>query len=97
MSTRTLNEVEREDIRRRVTAGLAALADFEAGDYSAQLSVDLHNRHPLGAVFARINELIATFGAEHEQGQVFRLELETKLQMVEKQRAAIRELSTPII
>jgi rsbT co-antagonist protein RsbR len=97
MSARTLNDAEREDIRRRVDAGLNALADFDAGDYGIQLAVDLHNRHPLGAVFARINELIATFGAEHEQSLVFRQELEGKLQMVEKQRAAIRELSTPII
>jgi rsbT co-antagonist protein RsbR len=96
MNSRALSSNEKQEIRSRVTAALDTLVAFERGDYDVQLKIEVH-RHPLNAVFAAINELIAAFGAEQEQGRVFRQELESKLATVEKQRAAIRELSTPVI
>ena len=96
MSDRVLAQSEKQEIRTKVAAALESLLAFELGDYSVQLKVDVH-RHPLNGVFAAVNELIAAFGAEQEQGRAFRLELESKLATVEKQRAAIRELSTPVI
>jgi rsbT co-antagonist protein RsbR len=96
MTDRALSPTEKHEIRSRVTAALDTLVAFESGDYDVQLKIDIH-RHPLNAVFAAINELIAAFGAEQEQGRAFRHELESKLATVEKQRAAIRELSTPVI
>jgi rsbT co-antagonist protein RsbR len=67
------------------------------GNYGVELSIDFKRRDPLNGIFASLNELIAAFGAEQEQSSAFRRELEEKLLIVEKQRAAIRELSTPII
>jgi rsbT co-antagonist protein RsbR len=96
MNDRMLSQHEKEEIRTRVAHALDALMTFELGDFSVQLKVDVQ-RHPLNAVFAAINELMSAFGAEQEQGRAFRDELESKLATVEKQRAAIRELSTPII
>jgi rsbT co-antagonist protein RsbR len=96
MSDRMLADGEKAAIRSKVAEALDTLLGFELGDYTVQLKMDVH-RHPLNGVFAAINELIAAFGAEQEQGRVFRLELESKLSTVEKQRAAIRELSTPVI
>lgn len=97
MNERRLSDHEKDEVREQVNEALVALSDFEAGDYSVQLRVEAHRGHPLSAVFASINELIAAFGAEQEQGRIFREELESKLTMVEQQRAAIRELSTPVI
>src|SRR5215471_853582 len=96
MNGRALSAGEKQEIRARVATALDTLGAFERGEYDVQLKIEVH-RHPLNAVFAAINELIVAFGAEQDQGRVFRMELESKLATVEKQRAAIRELSTPVI
>jgi rsbT co-antagonist protein RsbR len=84
-------------MRERVVDALIALSEVGFGNYSVELKIDFKRRDPLNGIFASLNELIAAFGAEQEQSHAFRRELEDKLLIVEKQRAAIRELSTPII
>jgi rsbT co-antagonist protein RsbR len=84
-------------MRERVVDALIALSEVGFGNYSVELKIDFKRRDPLNGIFASLNELIAAFGAEQEQSIAFRRELEDKLLIVEKQRAAIRELSTPII
>jgi rsbT co-antagonist protein RsbR len=96
MTQRALTPVEKDDIHKRVAVALDTLQKFELGDYDVRLKVEVQ-RHPLNAVFSAINELIVAFGAEQDQSRAFRTELESKLATVEKQRVAIRELSTPVI
>ena len=84
-------------LRERVVDALIALSEVGFGNYDVELKIDFKSRDPLNAIFASLNELIAAFGAEQEQGRAFRRELQEKLLIVEQQRAAIRELSTPII
>jgi rsbT co-antagonist protein RsbR len=97
MNARALGPQELADLRERVVDALIALTAVGFGDYGVELRMDFKTRHPFNAVFASLNELIAAFGAEQEQSRAFRVELEDKLLVVEKQRVAIRELSTPII
>lgn len=97
MNARTLSVEELADLRERVVDALIALTAVGFGDHGVELRMDFKTRHPFNAVFASINELISAFGAEQEQSRAFRTELEDKLVVVEKQRVAIRELSTPII
>jgi rsbT co-antagonist protein RsbR len=85
------------DMRERVVDALIALSEVGFGNYAVELKIDFKRRDPLNGIFASLNELIAAFGAEQEQSRAFRRELEDKLLIVDKQRAAIRELSTPII
>jgi len=92
-----LSTVQLDDLRERIVDALITMSEVAFGDYGAQVRVDFRSRHALNGVFASMNELIAAFGAEQEQGRAFRRELEQKLHIVDKQRAAIRELSTPII
>lgn len=97
MSTGELSTAALDDLRERVVDALITMSEVSIGDYTAQVRIDFRNRHALNGVLASMNELIAAFGAEQEQSRAFRRELEQKLLIVEKQRAAIRELSTPII
>ena len=97
MSTRPLLEHELSDLRERVVDALLVLSEVGFGDYDVELRMDFKSKHPFNPVFASLNELIGSFGAEQEQSMAFRRDLEEKLLVVEKQRAAIRELSTPII
>jgi rsbT co-antagonist protein RsbR len=97
MSEADLSEQQLEDLRERVVDALINLSGIGFGDDTAQLQVSARNPHPLDAVFASINDLVTLFAAEQEQGEAFRRELESKLDVIEQQKAAIRELSTPII
>jgi rsbT co-antagonist protein RsbR len=97
MSERLLSDQELADLRERVVDALIALTEVGLDDYSVELRMDFKSRHPFNAIFASLNDRIVAFGAEQEQSRAFRRELEEKLIIVEKQRVAIRELSTPII
>ena len=97
MTARELTQEERTDIRNRLVTAVETLSQIGPGEYSGRLKVDLKRAHPLNALFSGINELISTLGAEIEQSLAFKRELDTKLAVVDKQRAAIRELSTPVI
>ena len=97
MSNEQLTSEQLDDLRERVVDTLITMSEFAFGDYGSTLRVDFRKRHILNGIFASMNELIAAFGAEQEQSRAFRADLEQKLLIVEKQRAAIRELSTPII
>jgi rsbT co-antagonist protein RsbR len=97
MTTDALSPGALDDLRERVVEALLALSSVGFGDYDVELKVSARNPHPLDAIFASINELVTLFAAEQEQSDAFRKELEGQLELIEKQRAAIRELSTPII
>lgn len=84
-------------ILERVADLLLVLSDVGNGDYSTRLVTNLPDDHPLGALYAGINEMIVSLAGEQERSIAYRRELEEKLAMIEAQRAAIKELSTPII
>ncbi len=60
-------------------------------------TLNVHSSNPLSFLFSSINELISALGTEQEQSGAFRRDLEEKLETVDQQRAAIKNLSTPII
>ncbi len=97
MNSRPLSEAEQGDVRDRIVEALIFLSGIELGDMDAQLPVDFDSQHPLESAFSSINELLTAFGTEQEQSRAFKGELEEKLVLIERQREAIRELSTPII
>jgi rsbT co-antagonist protein RsbR len=76
---------------------LMVLSDVANGDYSNRLSTDLGQEDPLGALCIGINEMIDSLASSQAKSERYRAELEEKLSMIEQQRAAIRELSTPIM
>ena len=85
------------EIREHIVAGLLTLSQAQRDGYSSAPVLLLRGPTTLKVVFAWINEMLILLSAEHEQGVVFRRQLGEKLATVEQQRAAIRELSTPII
>lgn len=81
----------------RVAAILAVLAKVGQGDYDSRLTIDMPSDHPAAALYRGINDMIESLSIAQQRSAAFRRELEEKLSMIEAQRAAIRELSTPII
>ena len=86
-----------EEIADRIANVLLALSDVGQGNYDVQLDLDLPEEHPLGALTHGINQMTLALAAERHDAQRLQLELEEKLALIERQRVAMRELSTPII
>jgi rsbT co-antagonist protein RsbR len=84
-------------IRDRLADILLVVSDVSNGDYATRLRSDLPDSHPLSTLYEGINSMVESLGREQERGAQYRRELEEKLATIEIQRAAIRELSTPII
>src|SRR4051812_12788418 len=84
-------------ILESVADALMALSNVGYGDYETRLNVDPNDTGPLSSLYAGINEMIASLGAEQAKSRAYQQELEEKLATIEMQRAAIRDLSTPII
>jgi rsbT co-antagonist protein RsbR len=93
----TANLVSETEILDSVADVLLALANVASGDYETRLKVDPDDRSPLTSLYAAINEMITSLKEEQDKSRAYQTELEEKLAMIEQQRAAIRELSTPIM
>ena len=80
-----------------VADALLVLANVGYGDLDGRVDVGAHEASPLGALFAGINEMIESLRTERARNRAYQADLEEKLATIEQQRAAIRELSTPIL
>jgi rsbT co-antagonist protein RsbR len=76
---------------------LVVVADVGSGDYTVRLQSRLPEDNPVTTLLGGINEMIDSLARAQERSDLFRKELEEKLATIEVQRAAIRELSTPVI
>ncbi|HZF52467.1 MAG TPA: STAS domain-containing protein [Polyangiaceae bacterium] len=85
------------EMHDRIAGMLAVLAKVGEGDYESRLELDLPETHPVGKLYRGINDMIASLASAQQRSAAYRKELEEKLATIEAQRAAIRELSTPII
>jgi rsbT co-antagonist protein RsbR len=97
MLSKWTNEELAAQVRDRLTDILLVVSDVASGDYSTRLRSDLPANHPLSTLFEGINSMVESLQKEEERSNRYRKELEEKLATIEVQRAAIRELSTPII
>lgn len=86
-----------EEVYSKIADILLTLADVGNGDYAVRLESGLPESHPLGALCAGINDMIQSLGDEAARGEKYRKDLEEKLGTIDRQREAIRELSTPIM
>lgn len=93
MTSSELNDL----LLERIADILLVVADVGSGDYSARLTSDLPPDHPISTLYDGINQMIESLQKEQRRSAAYQQELEEKLATIELQRAAIRELSTPII
>lgn len=76
---------------------LMALSDVASGDYSVRIDSEHSDDHPFGALATGLNEMFTVLEEAHQRTQRSQKELQDKLATIERQREAIRELSTPIM
>jgi len=76
---------------------LPTLRAIEGGDLSLHVTSEDPTDRPLGALAASANALVEGLVQARQRTRRYQRELEEQIATIEKQRAAIRELSTPII
>ncbi|HEY5950002.1 MAG TPA: STAS domain-containing protein [Kofleriaceae bacterium] len=96
-SDNELSEELDSEVHDRVADILILLSEVSVGEYGGRLSTTLPENHPFGALNRGINDMVAALAESREQTEKYQRELEEKLTTIERQRSAIRELSTPII
>jgi rsbT co-antagonist protein RsbR len=85
------------DLSDAFAAIAEALQSVEAGDLSARVSLPQDESEPIGALAACINRMTIFLAERREETLSYQRELEGQIDTIDKQRIAIRELSTPII
>lgn len=80
-----------------VASMVDALSSVENGELTARVETTLPTNEPVGALVACINKMISMLSDRRDETQSYQSEIEGQIETIEKQRAAIRELSTPII
>ncbi len=76
---------------------MAALVDVSNGDLSRRLEPHYPETHPIGALAMSVNAMMDALAEERAKSETYVVELQDKLAAIERQQAAIQELSTPII
>lgn len=84
-------------LKHAVANVASVLSAVESGDLTARAEVAFPASDPLGALAACINNMVTLLAERREETLRYQRELEDQIETIEKQRAAIRELSTPII
>src|SRR5215211_1896806 len=88
---------ELDTILEHIVDVLMVLSEVTSNDFSSRLQTSLPDDHPISALYKGINETVASLAAAHERMLAYQRELEEKLDTIARQRAAISELSTPVI
>jgi rsbT co-antagonist protein RsbR len=76
---------------------LTLLKNVAGGDLTGRLTPQYPETHPAGALALSMNAMIDALAAARNKAEAHHRELSERIAMVETQRSAIRELSTPII
>ena len=88
---------EATDLRTAFDLMTQALQAVESGDLSARVMLSEGPAEPIGALAACINTMTEYLAERREETHSFQQQLEGQIETIDKQRIAIRELSTPII
>ena len=76
---------------------LQVIQKVGAGENVARLDSPYPESHPVGALVASLNEMMGALAEARERSEEYSRELQDKLVAIERQEAAIAELSTPIL
>lgn len=84
-------------LQHAISEIFGVLRAVDNGQTSARVNLKLHETEPLAALAASINSVIQRLVRVREEAQMHQREIDDQVTTIEKQRAAIKELSTPMI
>lgn len=86
-----------EQLKQYIAEFFAVLRAVDGGDVSARVPVRFSETEPMAALAAAVNAVVERLARVRTDTLGYGRELEEQLATIEKQRAAIKELSTPMI
>lgn len=86
-----------EQLKQYITEFFGVLRAVDGGDLTARVPARFTEAEPMAALAATVNAVIERLALVRSETQRYERELEDQLATIEKQRAAIKELSTPMI
>jgi rsbT co-antagonist protein RsbR len=86
-----------EELKRYIVEFFGVLRAVDGGDLSARVPARFTEAEPMAALATTVNAVIERLALVRGETQRYERELEDQLATIEKQRAAIKELSTPMI
>jgi rsbT co-antagonist protein RsbR len=93
-----LSELTTEgQLQETISDVFSVLRAVDMGHLSARVNVRYGETEPLAALASTVNAIVARLLRVRQETQSYQQELEEQLATIEKQRAAIKELSTPMI
>ncbi len=86
-----------EQLKQYIAEFFGVLRAADGGDLSARVPARFADSEPMAALATTVNAIIERLTRVRSDTQRYARELEDQLATIEKQRAAIKELSTPMI
>jgi rsbT co-antagonist protein RsbR len=86
-----------EQLKHYIGEFFFVLRAVENGDVSARVPARYGEAEPMGVLATTVNAVIERLASVRNETQRYERELEDQLATIQKQRAAIKELSTPMI
>jgi rsbT co-antagonist protein RsbR len=86
-----------EQLKQHIAEFFAVLRAVDNGDLSPRVPTRYAETEPMAALAVSVNTIIDRLARVRSETQRYERELEDQLATIEKQRAAIKELSTPMI
>jgi rsbT co-antagonist protein RsbR len=86
-----------EQLKLYIAEFFGTLRAVDNGDLSARVPTRFSENEPMTALAGTVNAIIERLSRVRSDTQGYERELEAQLATIEKQRAAIKELSTPMI
>jgi rsbT co-antagonist protein RsbR len=95
---RNLPELRTEaELQQYLNEFFAVLRAVDSGELSARVPIRFAETDPLSGLAETVNAIIQRLVRVRDQTQTHQREIEDQVSTIEKQRAAIKELSTPMI
>lgn len=85
------------DLLGSISEILETLQRLGRGEGLQPMTLRYPDTHPVGALTLSVNAMIESLAEARQRSQTYSRELQEKLDAIERQRAAIMELSTPIL
>ena len=86
-----------EQLKQYIAEFFSVLRAVDGGDHAARVPTRFGATEPMAALASTVNGIIERLRRVRSETQTYERELEDQLATIEKQRAAIKELSTPMI
>jgi len=86
-----------EELKRSIADFFRVLRDVDSGELSLRVEVPFSEHEPMRALADTVNAIITRLSRIREETQTYQRDIDGQLATIEKQRAAIKDLSTPMI